>query len=68
MMRSTIPAPGMGQGLDNNSGESNSSIKLKITKDINRLQVLNEIANKWVDKGCYSNSGRALQALIGGKL
>ena len=51
----------MGQGLDNDSGELNSSRKSKKAKGINHLRILNEIANKWVDKKCYSDKGRALK-------
>jgi hypothetical protein len=68
-MKLKSPASGKRQGLDNDFGESNSStLKLKKSKGINHIRILNEIATKWVAKGYYSTSGRALEALIGGRL
>lgn len=61
-------APTRGQRLNLNlSGTDNSTSPNKF-KGINHLKVLQEIADKWVYKGCYSSPGRALRALIGGEL
>ena len=49
------------QGLGNDSGESNSSTK---PKSFNHAKTLQAIADKWVNRGCYSTSDRALRALI----
>jgi len=34
-------------------------------KTINHLKDLQEIADKWVDRGCYGTPDRALRALVG---
>ncbi len=68
-MKTKSPASGKRQGLLSKTlGSTDNSKKLKKTKDINRLQVLNDIAIKWVENGYYVDSGKALQALIGGEL
>ncbi len=64
----SAPAAQGGQEPNQDSRISKFSKELKKTKGINHLRILNEIATKWVDKGCYVDSGRALQALIGGEL
>ena len=66
MNKRKSPASGMRQGLGNNFGESNSSIKRKIPKGINHLRTLNEIASKWVDKRYYPTLERALRAVVAG--
>ncbi len=64
----SAPVAQGGQELNQDRRKSKFSKIPKKTKGINHLQVLNEIAIKWVDKGYYVDSGKALQALIGGEL
>ena len=61
-------APGnRGKGLDNNFGELvHSSKKPHKPKRINRLKTLQEIANSWVERGYYTDTALAYQALIEG--
>ena len=65
MTQRASPAPVMGQEPFSNRRGLNGNTKLK---GINSLKTLQEIANKWVARGCYSSSDRALRALIGGEL
>ena len=64
-MKRKSPASGKRQGLDNDSHKIDSSTN---HKEISHLKTLQEIADKWVDRGCYGSSDRALRALIGGDL
>lgn len=69
MNQRSSPAPGKGEELDNDFGESNSStITPKKPKTINHLSTLQEIAVKWVDRRCYPTLDRALRALVIGDL
>jgi hypothetical protein len=61
-------APTRGQRLNLNLGGTDNSTSPQKLKRINHIRTLQEIADKWVDRGCYKTPGRALQALIGGKL
>ncbi len=64
-MRYSAPSAHGGQELNLDRGRSKFS---KNSKGINHLKVLQEIADKWVDKGYYNSQGRALEALLGGRL
>ena len=58
-----------GNELEHNFGElEHSSNKPYKTKGFNHIRILNEIAEKWVSKGCYKTKGRVFEALIGGDL
>ena len=51
-----------------NSSKPQTNSKSHRPKGINHLRTLQEIADKWVARGCYRDPGRALRALIGGDL
>ncbi len=69
-------APTREQRLNLNLDGTDTSTNPKEVKDktprnlssINHLNTLQEIADKWVYRGCYGSSDRALRALIGGDL
>ena len=67
-MKNLAPAARGGQRLNLNLGGTDHSITQNKAKCFNHLKTLKDISDKWVDKGCYSSSGRALRALIGGEL
>ncbi len=67
-MKLKSPTSGKRQGLDSDFDESYSSINLKISKEISHISILKEIADKWVDRGCYRTLDRALRALIAGDI
>jgi hypothetical protein len=46
--------------------EQDSSKYTQIHKGNSDLKALEQIANKWVDRRCYSTIDRALRALIAG--
>jgi hypothetical protein len=55
-----------GQEFDNDFSESHFIKYPTKHTPRNRQQVLEEIANKWVDKRCYPTFERALVALVRG--
>jgi len=61
-------APTRGQRLTLNLGGTDNSTAPKKLKGINHLKTLEEISDRWVIKGFYSTSSRALDALIRGVL
>ena len=75
-MRYLAPATLGGQRLNLILGRTDNSTNPKEVKDktlknltgINHLNTLQEIADKWVDRGCYISPGRVLRALVGGDL
>ena len=75
-MRCLAPATLGGQRLNLSLGRTDNSTNPTEVKDktdknlsgINHLNTLQEIADKWVDRGCYGSSDRALRALVGGEL
>lgn len=65
------PAPGKGQGLDNDLRTSDSSKKAidyhpRLPLGKNRVMILEQIADKWARQGLYSTPSRAMYALLGG--
>ena len=64
----SAPAAEGGQELNNDLRTSKFSKKPQKPEGINRLQVLNEIANKWASMGIYPSTNSALIALLEGLL
>ena len=61
------PAPGMGQGLDNDFDDQNSSTKpTKLTTGCNGKKTLKQIARKWAARGYYSTLSEAMRVLLDG--
>ena len=60
--------PTLGQRLNLNLRRTDTSTNPHKSKGINHLNTLQEIANKWIDRGCYGTPDRALRALVGGEL
>ena len=57
------------RGIDTSTNTKEVKDKtLKNPRGINHLNTLQEIADKWVDRGCYGTPDRALRALIRGEL
>ena len=67
MMRTT-QGPIKGRESLSNLGGTDNTTSPKILKNFNHLKVLQTLAEKWVDRGCYSTPDRALRALIGNEL
>ena len=67
-MKNLAPAAESRQELNLDRQKSQFSYKPHKPQGINRIRILNEIAEQWVDKGCYESKGRALLALVGGDL
>ncbi len=75
-MKYLAPATLGGQRLNLILGRTDTSTNPKEVKDktpknlsgINHLNALQEIADKWVDRGCYGTPDRALRVLVGGAL
>jgi hypothetical protein len=60
-----------GNELEHNFGElahSSTSSSTNKLKGFNHLKALQSLAERWVQRGHYSDTGRAYQALIEGKL
>jgi hypothetical protein len=67
-MKYSAPAAQGGQELNQDRQKSQFSKKPQKSKGFNHLKTLQEIADKWVHHGYYSEPGRAYRALIGGDL
>jgi hypothetical protein len=62
-------APTREQRLNQNLGGTDyteTPKKSKKPKDFSHLKALKDLANTWVQRGYYSDTGRAYQALIEG--
>ena len=59
-------APTREQRLNLNLGGTDNSINPYISKGYNHLKTLQEIADKWVERGYYTDTGHAYKALIEG--
>ena len=68
MKYSAPAAQGGQQRLNLNLGGIDNSTAQKKLKGFNHLNTLQDIAIKWVDRGYYGTSSRALDALIRGVL
>ena len=74
-MRYLAPAVQGGQRLNLNLGRTDTSTNPAEVKGlnpnkpitINCLRAMQEIADRWVDRGCYGTPDRALRALVGGE-
>ena len=67
MKQRTNSAPGLGQELDTNFRESNSSTKpTKLTTCRNGKRTLKQIARKWAARGYYSSPSEAMKVLMDG--
>ena len=67
-MKNLAPAAESEQELNQDREKSQFSKKPHKPKGISQLKTLQEIADKWVNRGCYGTSGRTLRALVGGDL
>jgi len=67
-LKYSAPAAQSGQELNLDRQKSQFSKFPHKTKGISHVRILNEIAMKWVDKGCYPTFDRALAALVRGDL
>jgi hypothetical protein len=65
MQSQTTPGPVKGRESLSKLGSNDNN---KNPKNFNHLKTLEELSNKWVLKGFYSTSSRALDALIRGVL
>jgi len=61
-------APTRGQRLNLELDIQDYTERPKNLKNFNHLKTLLTIAEKWVDRGCYSTPDRALRVLIRGEL
>ena len=59
-------APTREQGLNLNLGGTDNSINPYKPKGFIRLKTLHDIANTWVERGYYTDTGHAYKALIEG--
>jgi hypothetical protein len=62
----SAPAAQGGQELNQDREISQFSKKPHKSKGVNHLKTLHEIANTWVERGYYTDTGRAYKALIEG--
>lgn len=65
-MKTKTPAPGKRTGLDNDSGELNSSTNpTKLNTTRNGKKTLQQIARKWASRGYYPTPSAAMKVLLG---
>ena len=65
-MKNLAPAAQGGQELNQDRQKSQFSKKPRKSKGFNHLKTLQEIADKWVERGYYTDTGHAYKALIEG--
>jgi hypothetical protein len=54
------------QRLNLNLGGIDNSTNPKLPKDFNNLKTIRELANIWVERGYYADTGQAYKALVEG--
>jgi hypothetical protein len=65
-LKNLAPAAESGQELNLDRQKSQFSKKPQKPKDFNHLKALHELANRWVKRGYYTDTGHAYKALIEG--